>query len=149
MQAIRMAPDRRLKQKVGESSPADDLRAIAELETGLDGFGNEFAAILEDWLRDMKACLDKPDNDCLDSLYARAHELRGMAGSFGYPELGQLANSLCRYLSARHGQHEVDDRLLHAHINAMQIMRHERLNNSADCTTMVQALEFAMRRGES
>lgn len=146
MHATRIAPANRLKQKLGESSPADDFRAIAVLEQEFEGFSGQFAPVMAQWMSDMKRCLEQPGSGTIDCLYSRAHELRGMAGSFGHVELGRLADSLCRYLSSAASPEDVDTRLLQAHINAMQLMHRERLTDSTACQTMVAALEYAMQK---
>ncbi|MEN6542936.1 Hpt domain-containing protein [Parvibaculum sp.] len=38
------------------------------------------------------------DAEAWNQLYAMAHEIRGLAGTFGYPTVGRFAHSLCGYL---------------------------------------------------
>lgn len=144
--AICFTPENRLKQKLGESSMADDLRCVAVLESEMDSMSGTLGPVIAQWVAEMQQCLREAYPDVTDCVYARAHDLRGMAGSVGFSELGQLANSLCRYLDDLGPDRQVDMRLLQAHVNAMQLLQLERLPDDHACQTMLAALEFAQKQ---
>lgn len=62
-----------------------------------------------------------------DRLYDIAHDMRGLAGTFGHPMIGRFANSLCTYIEGAINDEPVDGTILRFHIEAMQdtLSRHE------------------------
>ncbi len=45
-------------------------------------------------------------------IYAAAHEIRGLAGTFQMEELGSAANLLCQYLDGASAEHRMDPNLI-------------------------------------
>ena len=58
--------------------------------------------------------------ETIDALYQVAHDMRGLAGSFGYPLLTQVANSLCRVIDDREKREELPDDVVACHVGAMR-----------------------------
>ncbi|KAB7739496.1 hypothetical protein F2P47_12315 [Parvibaculum sedimenti] len=54
--------------------------------------------------------------DARNQLYSMAHEIRGLAGTFGYPTVGRFAHSLCAYLE---NYKPVVSTVLRFHVEAM------------------------------
>ncbi|MGB6087334.1 hypothetical protein [Parvibaculum sp.] len=61
----------------------------------------------------------KGDREAHDRLYAIAHDVRGLAGTFGFAMTGRFADSLCRYLEqGGHGKH--DSTVIRFHVDAIR-----------------------------
>lgn len=58
----------------------------------------------------------KGDPAARNELYSMAHEIRGLAGTFGFPTIGRFAHSLCAYLE---GYQSVVATVMRFHIEAM------------------------------
>lgn len=53
-------------------------------------------------------------------LFAYAHALRGEAGSFGYPLVSAIGNTLARFIDGRPRLEEADCEILESHLNALR-----------------------------
>lgn len=56
------------------------------------------------------------DPEARRQLYAAAHEIRGLAGTFGYPSIGRFAHSLCGYMER---YKDIRATVMRFHIEAM------------------------------
>lgn len=56
------------------------------------------------------------DAEAHNQLYSTAHEIRGLAGTFGYPTVGRFAHSLCAYLE---NYKSVVSTVMRFHVEAM------------------------------
>jgi len=54
----------------------------------------------------------------LDAMFTTAHNIKGQAGTFGYPLVGRIAGSLCAYL--RRAESAADLNILAAHVEALR-----------------------------
>lgn len=97
-----ITPRNRLLELLGRRPPAQipqdmEARAAGAADEMSDSFARELDAQIEliYALADVSNG-DMPDN--LDEIYARAHELRGLCGSFGREVVGKVANALCTYV---------------------------------------------------
>lgn len=59
-------------------------------------------------------------SETLSALYLIAHEVRGLAGSFGYPLLTRIANRLCRYIDDRDDTGSIPLEVIECHVGAMR-----------------------------
>lgn len=71
--------------------------ALARAEAALAALSDDFRAWAEVDLARLRAALDPFQPE---SLFAIAHDIKGQAGTFGYPAATELANRLCRLLEA-------------------------------------------------
>jgi hypothetical protein len=55
--------------------------------------------------------------DARSRLYAVAHDIRGLAGTFGMPIVGSFAQSLCNYMEKRT---DLDSTIVRFHVEAMR-----------------------------
>lgn len=71
--------------------------ALARAEAALAALSGDFRAWVEADLARLRAALDpfQPAR-----LFAIAHDIKGQAGTFGYPVATELANRLCRLIEA-------------------------------------------------
>lgn len=91
--------------------------ALAELSSQLDG-----------WLREEVRRLDAaheaaraaPTAESLAGLYARAHDLKGLGATYGFPLVGRIAASLCRVMDAPDKRAQAPAALIDAHVEAIR-----------------------------
>lgn len=102
-----------------------DPMAIARAEAALKSLSGNFAQ----WLRDELAKLDAARQDVTDrgltaetmeSLYLRAHDLKGLGATYGFPIITRMAASLCRLIDDRSKRLSAPMDLVDAHIGAIK-----------------------------
>ena len=120
-----ITPPNVLKAKIGGAMPALDQRAIAKAEAALEKMSGQFAEwikeelarLLEAWA----ACEQNAESPAAKSeLHRRAHDLKGLAPTYGYPLVGRICATLCKLTGDEHGQISAPDRLLKAHVDAVK-----------------------------
>lgn len=90
-----------------------DPAALARAEAALARLGHDYLRWVERDLDAARACLisTPPDHH---TLYRLAHDIKGQAGTFGYPLIGAIAQRLCQILAAGGGADPVS-----RHLDAM------------------------------
>lgn len=120
-----ITPPNMLKTKVGGALPALDQRAIARAEAALEKMADQFA----DWINEEHARLmeawaayEKAPGTAAakNELHRRAHDLKGLAPTYGYPLVGRICGTLCKLTGDEHGDIKAPDRLLKAHVDAVK-----------------------------
>jgi chemotaxis protein histidine kinase CheA len=120
-------PPNRLQQKVGGRLAGFDADAIARAEQALAAMSSQFA----DWIADEVTKLDTARNDAkaagftisaLESLYARAHDMKGLGTTYGYPIVTRIAGSLCKLIDNTENRQIATKQgsLLEAHVDAIK-----------------------------
>lgn len=120
-----ITPPNMLKTKVGGALPALDQRAIAKAEAALNKMSDQFdewikeelARLLEAW-----AVYEKTPEDpaAKNELHRRAHDLKGLAPTYGYQLVGRFCATLCKLTGDEHGDIRAPVRLLKAHVDAVK-----------------------------
>lgn len=62
----------------------------------------------------------KGDSEARSRLYSLSHDMRGLAGTFGFPLVGRFADSLCRYIESCHEEDWRDGSVLRFHVDAIR-----------------------------
>lgn len=120
-----ITPPNALKAKVGGALPALDQKAIARAEAALENMSSQFAEwineelarLLEAWAAYEKA---PGTHASRNELHRRAHDLKGLAPTYGYPLVGRICASLCKLTGDEHGDLNPPDKLLKAHVDAVK-----------------------------
>jgi HPt (histidine-containing phosphotransfer) domain-containing protein len=120
-----ITPPNVLKAKVGGPLPALDHKAIARAEAALEKMSSQFAEwIQEEMQRLMEAWaayeLAPGTPASRNELHRRAHDLKGLAPTYGYPLVGRICASLCKLAGDEHGEIHAPDALLKAHVDAVK-----------------------------
>ncbi|MEZ5937151.1 MAG: Hpt domain-containing protein [Hyphomonadaceae bacterium] len=118
-------PPNMLKVKVGGSLPQVDQRAIARAEAALaklseqftDWIAEELERLVEAW-NEFDAKGDTPETRLL--LHRRAHDLKGLAPTFGFPLIGRVCSSMSKLTSDEHATLKIPPALLRAHVDAVR-----------------------------
>jgi chemotaxis protein histidine kinase CheA len=114
-----------LRAKVGGRLGAIDAQAIAKAEAALADLSSHF----EDWLMDEIRKLEdvqarikeeglNPVN--ADQLFFRAHDLKGLGTTYGFPLITRIAGSLCKMLDEEEKRAIAPWKLVEAHLDAIR-----------------------------
>ena len=114
-----------LRAKVGGRMGAIDKDAIAKAEAALADLSSQFG----DWLleeikklEDVQALIKSeglnPENS--DQLFYRAHDLKGLGTTYGFPLISRIAGSLCKLIDEPSKRASAPMILVDAHIDAIK-----------------------------
>jgi len=78
-----------------------------------------------------------------DALFRAAHDIRGEAATFGYPELTGVADSLCRLLEHTPDLAHIPPTLVDQHVDALRAIARE--HGRPDLAEMARALTARLR----
>ncbi len=118
-------PSNALKLKVGGRFGAIDPAAIAKAEAALQGLSSNFGQ----WLSDEVAKLDASRQrvktegisvENMEALYLRAHDLKGLGTTYGFPLITRIGGSLCKLIDDKDKRLEAPLALIDAHIAAIK-----------------------------
>lgn len=114
-----------LRLKVGGRLGGIDASAIAKAEAALKSLSGNFG----EWLADEVAKLEKArervrtegvNADTTESLYMRAHDLKGLGATYEFPLVTRIAGSLCRLIDDPATRQDAPMFLVDAHIDAIK-----------------------------
>jgi hypothetical protein len=114
-----------LKLKIGSRFGGIDPAALAKAEAALKGLADNF----EQWMQDELSKLDAAraritaegyTAETAENLYFRAHDLKGLGATYGYPVVTQIAASLCRLIDEPATRMKAPLFLLDAHIDGIK-----------------------------
>ena len=113
-----------LKLKVGGRGGID-MAAIAKAEAALKSLSGNFAQ----WLNDEIVKLEAARQDVraqgltaqtVETLYLRAHDLKGLGATYGFPLITRIAGLLCRLIDDKSKRLQAPVSLIDAHIDAIK-----------------------------
>ncbi|HEY5106042.1 MAG TPA: Hpt domain-containing protein [Caulobacteraceae bacterium] len=110
-----------LRLRMGAVDPA----AIARAEAALKSLSGNFAAWLAEEIAKLKAARARFDSEgrseeTCESLYLRAHDLKGLGATYEYPLVTRIAGSLCRLIGNPQARAVAPLSLIDAHIEAIE-----------------------------
>lgn len=122
-----ITPPNTLRAKMGSGFKGFSSDAVAKAEAALADMSGEFEA----WLAEEVVKLDAADaalrqtgdvNDpkLVEGLYLRAHDLKGLGATYGYPLVSRIAGSLCMLIDNPEARAKAPRKLLHAHVDAIK-----------------------------
>ncbi len=141
-----ITPPNMLKAKIGGPLPALDQSAIARAEAALDKLSDQFnewineetARLAEAWASFEKA----PAQRTKFELHRRAHDLKGLAPTYGYPLVGRICASLCKLTGDEHGDIDAPIALLKAHVDAVKAAVNGKVKGADDPVGLALATEL-------
>ena len=111
--------------KIGGRLGGIDPVALAKAEAALIGLADNF----DQWMQDELSKLDAArariategyTAETAETLYFRAHDLKGLGATYGYPIVTQIAASLCRLIDEPATRMKAPLFLLDAHVDAIK-----------------------------
>lgn len=139
-----------LKAKVGSEGGAD-MAAIARAESVIESFKASYDERAASELEDIHALFTEmklTKRFDLRRILIAAHEVRGEAGTYGYPLLSSVARSLCELLPRVEVPTQVQTEVIDAHIKAMRtIVAHKIMDDGGELgKEVVSSLIKAVRK---
>jgi hypothetical protein len=119
-------PSNALRLKVGGGRlGAIDASAIAKAEAALKSLSGNFAQWLNDEVAKLEAArqavrTDGVTVDSMETLYLRAHDLKGLGATYGFPLITRIAGLLCRLIDDKAKRVDAPMPLIDAHIDAIK-----------------------------
>ncbi|OHB31406.1 MAG: histidine phosphotransferase [Phenylobacterium sp. RIFCSPHIGHO2_01_FULL_69_31] len=115
-----------LRLKVGGGRlGAIDPAAIAKAEAALKSLSGNFTQWLNDEITKLEGARQtvrtegaNPEN--MESLYLRAHDLKGLGATYGFPLITRIAGLLCRLIDDKAKRLQAPVALIDAHIDAIK-----------------------------
>ena len=117
-------PPNRLKLKLGKSIGAFDAAALARAEAAMASMSDQFGDWLNDEMNKLEIAhkavnLEGSGDVELEEFYRRAHDLKGLGTTYGYPIVTEFAGSLCRLLDSPKARQLAPRQILDAHVAAI------------------------------
>jgi hypothetical protein len=113
-----------LKAKIGGRFGGIDPAALAKAEAALKGLSDNFGQWMEDELTKLSAARERIRSEgytaeTAENLYFRAHDLKGLGATYGFPLVTRIAGSLCRLIDDPATRLRAPAVLLDAHIDGI------------------------------
>ena len=111
-----------LRDRVGAGRRGGiDPAAIAKAEAALAGLSGNFAQWLNDEITKLEGAratiqTDGPTLENMESLYLRAHDLKGLGTTYGFPLVSRIGGLLCRLIEDKTQRMAAPMALIDAHI---------------------------------
>ena len=114
-----------LKLKMGSRFGGIDPAALAKAEAALKGLSDNFDQWMQDELTKLDAARASITSDGFtaetgENLYFRAHDLKGLGSTYGFPVVTEIAGSLCRLIDDPATRLKAPLFLLDAHIDGIK-----------------------------
>jgi hypothetical protein len=114
-----------LKLKMGNRFGGIDPAALAKAEAALKGLSDNFDQWMQDELTKLDAARAHITSDGFtaetgENLYFRAHDLKGLGSTYGFPVVTEIAGSLCRLIDDPATRLKAPLFLLDAHIDGIK-----------------------------
>jgi hypothetical protein len=145
-------PPNMLRARIGGPLPALDQDAIARAEAALASMSVQF----EEWINDEVSKLDGARTAArdaafslasLESLYTRAHDLKGLGATYGYPLVTRMAGSLCKLIDNAEVRAVATGQgnLVEAHVDAIKAVVRQKIKTDEHPVGKVLADELEAR----
>ena len=139
-----------LKLKAGSRFGGIDPAALAKAEAALKGLSQNF----DQWMKDELVKLDAAREriraegytaETSENLYFRAHDLKGLGSTYGFPVVTSIAGSLCRLIDDPTTRLRAPVFLLDAHIDAIKAAVRGDIRDADHPVALVLLKELDMR----
>jgi hypothetical protein len=152
MKAQTVLPDTPLRAKVGGRATGLDPAMLARAEAALKSLSGQFAQWLEEEIVKLEAARADIQASGLDArtgdaLYMRAHDLKGLGGTYEFPIITRLSGSLCKLLDDEAKRSKAPMYLVDAHINAIKAAVRDNVRDDSNPVgrALAEALEAQVR----
>jgi hypothetical protein len=143
-----ITPDTRHLRKTLRAAAPDEPDPVESAEAALSQISNEFAGWMQEECERLDSARRKVRENGLSKetrqeLFLAAHDVKGDSGSFGYPEVGQAADSLCRLLEHTPDLTRIPLSIVDQHVDAVRAIVREYAR--ADIAAIATALTKKLR----
>jgi chemotaxis protein histidine kinase CheA len=142
-----ITPPHALRKAIGPATdPHDD--PVARAEAALAQLSSEFAGWMHSECERLETARQNVkrygfNKKTHDELFRAAHDIRGDAATFGYPEAGSVADSLCRLVEHTPDIQRIPIELVDQHVDAVRAIVRD--HDGADRSTVAGALTRRLR----
>jgi len=118
-------PPNKLRETLGPLDGPDPDMLIARIEAGIAGLKKQYLSWAEADLKALYRALDEARRHLSEaethvkSIGDTAHSMRGQGGTFGYPLITQIGNSLCELAENAQDFGEAELEALELHVQAI------------------------------
>ena len=142
-----------LRLKVGGRFGAIDPGAIAKAEAALKSLSGNFAQWLQDEVVKLEAARQRVKADgvtaeTMESLYLRAHDLKGLGATYEFPLITRIAASLCRLIDDKTKRLTAPMALVDAHIDGVKAAIRDNIKTDDHPVGLVLVTELERRVAE-
>ena len=114
-----------LRLKLGGRFGAIDPSAIAKAEAALKSLSGNFTQWLNDEVVKLDAARQRVRDEgvnveTMETLYLRAHDLKGLGTTYEFPLITRIGASLCRLIDDKDKRMQAPIALIDAHIDAIK-----------------------------
>jgi chemotaxis protein histidine kinase CheA len=143
-----ITPDTRKLRKTLRPALSGEQDPVARAEEALAAIAGDFS----DWMHEECDRLDAARRKVRDQglsrqtrqeLFLAAHDVKGDSGTLGYPEVGAVAESLCRLLEHTPDLTKIPLAIVDQHVDAVRAIVRE--HKRADVTVIAAALTGKLR----
>ena len=118
-------PANSMRLKLGGRFGAIDADAIAKAEAALKSLSGQFAQWLDDEINKLDAAraavqANGYTPETSESLYLRAHDLKGLGSTYEFPLITRIAGSLCKLTDTPERRAQASLFLIDSHIDAIK-----------------------------
>ncbi len=145
-------PSSALRLRVGGRLGAIDASAIAKAEAALASLSANFGTWLQDEIDKLEAArqavrVEGSTSNAMETLYTRAHDLKGLGATYGFPLVTRIGGLLCRLIEDRAKRTSVPMNLVDAHIDAIKAAVRDNIKGEDNPVgrMLVQELERQVR----
>jgi hypothetical protein len=147
-------PANSLRLKLGGRFGAIDADAIAKAEAALKSLSGQFAQWLDDEIKKLDAAraavqANGYTPETAESLYLRAHDLKGLGSTYEFPLITRIAASLCKLTDSPERRAQASLFLIDSHIDAIKACVRDDIRNDSHPTGRALAEELERRVAES
>jgi chemotaxis protein histidine kinase CheA len=130
-------PPDHLRDKVSVTENGVDLDALEQAEQIIAGMQDSYLEWVEDDLRKLgegyaravESTAEDSRRQALQDLFGIAHDVKGQGGSFDYPLMTAVGNSLCRYIERLDGPiRQSHLAVVKVHIDTMRMIIAQRMS---------------------
>jgi len=100
-----------------------DPRVLEQMQTTIRELETKYADSLKSQIAMLQILVEpacRGDKEARERFYTLAHDMRGLAGTFGYAIVGQFADSLCRYVEHSGDGDWNDGTVVNFHVDAIR-----------------------------
>ena len=146
-------PPNMLRMKVGGGFGGIDAKAIAKAEEALAAMSGQFSQWLQDELDKLERArtairTEGFTPETAEQLYFRAHDLKGLGGTYQYPLVTRIAGSLCKLLDDADKRMKAPMVLVDAHIDAIKAVVRDKIQTDEHPTGKALAETLEARTAE-
>lgn len=141
-----------LRLKVGGRLGAIDPAAIAKAEAALKSLSGNFTQWLNDEITKLENARQRVraegmSAETMENLYLRAHDLKGLGATYGFPLITRVAGLLCRLIDDKTKRLSAPISLIDAHIDAIKAAARDDIKDEEHPVgkVLVQELESRIR----